>query len=62
VVPGGQPTTQEGLAEICGVSADTIQRGEKGGTWSGDVFDNVATGLTESLHRTVKSQELKKHS
>jgi hypothetical protein len=60
VVPGGQPTTQQGLAEICGVSTDTIQRGEKGRTWSDDVFEDVAAGITVSLQRTIKPQDLRK--
>jgi DNA-binding XRE family transcriptional regulator len=62
VIPGGQSMTHERLAEICGVSVDTIQRGEKGGNWSNDAFAKVAAALTESLGRTVKPQDLRNSS
>jgi hypothetical protein len=61
VKSGGKATTQATLAEICGVSPDTIQRGERGGVWSDDIFAKVATGLTQ-LGQTVQSEDLKKHS
>lgn len=51
--------SQEALAAACGVSTDTIQRGERGKRWSEDTFKRVADGLTKLLQRRIVPDDLK---
>lgn len=50
--------SQEDLADKCGVSVDTIQRGEHGGRWDRRKFEIVAAVLTQLNGRIVTVKDL----
>jgi len=56
-----EPRTQEKVAEICGVSVDSIRRGLRGEGWSEPIFQSVSAGLTRVLKRPISVSELKKN-
>jgi len=57
---GSVGISHEALAEACGLSVDTISRGEAGNRWDDASFEAVAKGLTNLTKRMVKPDDLKK--
>jgi hypothetical protein len=50
--------TQNGLAEACDMSVDTIQRGEAGERWPDRNFTAVADTLSRLMSRKISTREL----
>jgi transcriptional regulator with XRE-family HTH domain len=52
--------TQEALGEKCegekGMSTDTIQKGEQGGTWTDETYSRVAAALTAAIREHIEEQ------
>jgi hypothetical protein len=51
--------SQEGFAEACDVSINTIQRGEAGKAWTEEIFNDVANAITRLTGKQVKPDDLK---